>query len=223
MHWLTAIGLFLILIGTGFTFIGQQKLSNQSNKLLQIKSDKITELSQDNINLSKKNTELSQQSLDLITGGNSWAYLSGGIYTEDGIANQPFMMILNHVGKDPLYDLKVEIYEIEFNNSGIHKSQTLTKIFSKDIGTLTNTLQSESLDIIELPKKDRVDYKIQLKARNGEITQHWIFIKKANKSWSTATNVFKYIPNNDGGFSKVDLLKKVDPGFPEDNIDWIEI
>lgn len=43
----------------------------------------------------------------------------------EGMANQPFMMILNHIGDNPLYDLKLEIYEIEFNNNGAHKSHIL--------------------------------------------------------------------------------------------------
>jgi len=223
MHWLTVIGLVFILIGTAFTFLGQQKLSDQSNKLLQEKSDKITELSQDNIKLSKSNADLSQQSLNLITGGDSWAFVSGGIYTAEGIANQPFMLILNHIGDNPLYDLKIEMYEIKFNNNGSNKSHTLSKIYSKDIGTLTKTLQAVSLDIIELPNKDRVDYKIKLNARNGEITQHWIFIKKTDNSWSVATNVFKHTANNDGGFLKIDLFQKIDPDFPVNNIEWIEI
>lgn len=223
MHWLTVIGLVFILIGTAFTFLGQQKLSDKSNKLLQEKSDEITELSHDNIKLSKSNAELSQQSLNLITGGDSWAFLSGGIYTAEGIANQPFMLILNHVGDNPLYDVKIVIYEIEFNTNGTHKSHTLSKIYDKDIGTLTKTLQAESLDIIELPKKDRVDFKIKLNARNGEITQHWILIKKSDNSWSTAKKVFKHTPNNDGGFLKIDLFQQIDPNFPVKNIEWIEI
>jgi hypothetical protein len=84
-------------------------------------------------------------------------------------------------------------------------------------------LHPASLDIIELPSNDRVDLKVQLSAINGEITQHWIFVKKENGYWATAKKVFKYLPNNDGGFSKVELFQEIDTDFPLERINWIEI
>ena len=222
MHWLTWIGLLFIGIGTAFTIIGQQKLNDKSNELLQIKSDRISELSQENLKLAEKNTELSQQSLNQITGGNSWAYLSGGVPTRNGIANQPFMPILNHVGDNPLYDLKIKIFDIETSNGIAPKSYTLTNILEKDVGTLNKTLHPESIGLIKLPDKGRVDYLIRLNARNGEIIQHWIFIKNTNNCWNTAKKIFKQKPNKDGSFSKIELLQQIDPDFPEKNIEWIE-
>jgi hypothetical protein len=95
------------------------------------------------------------------------------------------------------------------------KSYDLNKIFEKEVGTLNRTIHPENLNKIQLPDKNRVDYLANLNARNGEITQHWIFIKNKNNCWSTAKKVFKVKTNRDGGYSKVELSEKIDPDFPE--------
>jgi hypothetical protein len=223
MHWLTWIGILVIGIGTALTIIGQQKVNDKSNDLLQAKSNKIEELSQVNLKLSEINSELLRQSLNQITGSDSWAYVSSGLHTLQGIPNQPFMMNLNHIGDYPLYDLKIEIFEIEFSKDANPKSQTLTKVFGKEVGTLNKSMHPESLGIIELPNKKRVDYLIKLKAKSRTITQHWIFIKKEDNYWSTAQKIFKFKPNKDGSFSIIELLQRIDADFPEKNISWIEI
>lgn len=222
MHWLTAVGLILIGLGTALTIIGQQKVNDKSNDLLQVKSNKIEELSQINVKLSETNSELLKQSLDQITGGDSWAYISSGLHTLQGIPNQPFMLVLNHIGDYPLYDLKIEIFEAEFSKEATPKSHTLTKVFAKDIGTLNKNMHPESVGIIELPNKIRVDYLVKLKAKSRTITQHWIFIKKEDNYWSTALKVFTFKPNKDGSFSKVELFQRMDADFPEKKINWIE-
>lgn len=223
MHLLTLIGLVFIALGTGLTIFGQQIINNKSNASLQKKSDENIALSKVNVRLSEINSDLSKQSLDQITGGDSWAFLSGGISTLDGMANQPFMLVLNHVGQSPLRGLNIEIYNIKFSDNTVPKSHTLTTIFKKEVGTLANTLYPVSLDIIELPNEDRVDLKVKLNAINGEIIQHWIFVKKENGYWSTAKNVFKFLPNKDGGFSRKELFHEIDTDFPETSINWLEI
>ncbi|MDY7035950.1 MAG: hypothetical protein SV375_07285 [Thermodesulfobacteriota bacterium] len=52
MHWLTWVGLILIAVGTALTLIGQQKINDRSSKIIQDKSEKIEELSQENVRLS---------------------------------------------------------------------------------------------------------------------------------------------------------------------------
>jgi len=52
MHWLTWIGLVLIAVGTALTLIGQQKINDRSSQIIQSKSEKIEELSQENVRLS---------------------------------------------------------------------------------------------------------------------------------------------------------------------------
>ena len=74
MHHLTWIGVFLILFGTAVTILGQQKLSDKSNDLLQLKGDKIAELNQENFNLAKLNAELLEQSLNQVRGNRGHAF-----------------------------------------------------------------------------------------------------------------------------------------------------
>jgi uncharacterized membrane protein len=45
MHWLTIMGIVLIGLGTFFTFIGQQKSAEESNKQILAKSEEINRLS----------------------------------------------------------------------------------------------------------------------------------------------------------------------------------
>jgi hypothetical protein len=44
MHWLTWIGLLFIAIGTAFTILGQQRINDKSNQLLQNKTDRMNKL-----------------------------------------------------------------------------------------------------------------------------------------------------------------------------------
>lgn len=222
MHWLQWTGVIVIAFGTILTIIGQQKTNNLNNKLIQEKSDKITEMSQENIRLSEKIVELSKQSINQITGGDSWAYVSSGLHSKSGVPNQPFGLKLNHVGDNPLHDLIIEISEVEYSTGSSQKSYTLKQIFNKEVGTLSKSIYSEPLGILELPNKNRAEYKVKLKARNGEIMQHWIFIKREGNYWSTAMKVVKFKPNKDGGFSKVNLYEKIDDGFPDTNLVWLE-
>ncbi len=193
------------------TIWGQQIINDK-------KSNEIAELGQQNIKLSEENADLAIQSLKYITGGESWAYLSGGVRSSKGILNQPFGLSLIHVGDNPLHDLIVDIFEVE---ELTQKSHTRKKVFHKEIGTVSKSVYSEPLVILELPNKQRVDYIVILKARNGEIMQHWIFIKKADNYWSTAMKVYKFTPNKDGVFSKVVLREQVDDDFPDADLIWI--
>lgn len=52
MHWLTWIGLILILVGTALTIIGQQRINDRSSQTIQAKSERIEQLSQENVRLS---------------------------------------------------------------------------------------------------------------------------------------------------------------------------
>ena len=68
MHWLTWIGLIFIALGTALTIVGQQKLNDKSNELLQAKSDKIAGLSQENIKLSSELSEINKEIAATVTG-----------------------------------------------------------------------------------------------------------------------------------------------------------
>lgn len=204
-------GGILSLIGA---YVASIESSNDKDEL--IKQDK------EIIALTKENSRLSKEALNQITGGDSWGYLVSGLHTIKGIPNQSFGFSFNLVGELPLYDVTINIYDIEFNNNQPTKSQTLKTIFSKEVGTLTKSLYSDILGILNLPNKERVDYLMKLRARNGEITQHWIFMKKKDNYWAVATKVYRFRSNHNGGFSKENLMEKIDDDFPIKNIEWIE-
>ena len=67
MHWLTWIGIVFIGVGTALTIIGQQKINEKSNNLLQSKSDKIAELSQQNIQLSSELSKTNKEIAATVT------------------------------------------------------------------------------------------------------------------------------------------------------------
>jgi hypothetical protein len=108
MHWLTLIGIVFIALGTAFTIIGQQKINDKSNILLQSKSDKIAELSQQNIELSSELSKTNKEIAATVTGGDSFCYLFplpsfGKLNTLD--------FNLQHMGKYPVYDAFIRVWD----------------------------------------------------------------------------------------------------------------
>lgn len=108
MHLLTWVGLFLIALGTGFTILGQQIINDRSNKLLQNKSDNNAQLSQDNIRLSTKLSELYQQIAATVSGGESFCYLFPT--PSFGKLNTIDFHIL-HKGEYPIYDVSIKVWD----------------------------------------------------------------------------------------------------------------
>jgi len=213
-----SISTVLITIGGTLSIIGAFWASIESSN----DKDELLKRDKEIIELAKDNAKLSKESLNQITGGESWGYVVSGLHTMKGVLNQPFSIQINLVGEIPLYDLSVEMNEVEYKNDLPTKSYILKKVLSKKIGTLTKSLMSDSLGILYLPNKKRVDYLIKLKARNGEITQHWIFVKKADDFWAIATKVYRFRPNSNGGFAKENLYERIDDDFPIKNIEWLE-
>jgi hypothetical protein len=108
MHWLTWIGIVFIALGTAFTIIGQQKINDKSNILLQSKSDRIAVLSQQNIELSSELSKTNKEIAATVTGGDSFCYLFpspsfGKLNTID--------FNLQHMGKYPVYDAFIRVWD----------------------------------------------------------------------------------------------------------------
>lgn len=173
------------------------------------------------IELTKKQVEIAEKSLKHITGGDSWAYLTSGLHSAHGVLDQPFAIIVQLVGDYPLYDLTVTLEEIKRNADHSYNSK---EILSRNIGTLTKSIRRpEIIDVMTLPKnKEKVEYIARLKARNGEIMQHWIFIKKSDGNWAVATKVYRFELKENGAFAKKDLHLQIDNDFPDKHIAWIE-
>ncbi|HEV8512452.1 MAG TPA: hypothetical protein VGQ59_04220 [Cyclobacteriaceae bacterium] len=208
------IGGLLSVLGV---FIAARQAINDSEELDK-KNKKIIELTEENARLSK-------QALDQITGGTSWAYVKSGLDFLHGIVDQPSIWTINVVGEIPLYDVSVVISEISHDNTLPTKSYKLTPILSKEFGTVTPSLHPDHVGLITLPKnKKRTEFQVKIKARNGEITQHIIFIKKDDGHWTKAEKVFRYRPTDKGGFKKEVLSEKINDDFPDkQHVLWIEI
>jgi hypothetical protein len=108
MNWLVVIGIIFIGIGTLLTIIGQSRDSEESNKLLQEKSDKITELSQENIRLSSELSKLNQEIAATITGGDSFCYLFPFISIDK---KKSIDFKLFHMGNYPVYDVFISAWD----------------------------------------------------------------------------------------------------------------
>lgn len=209
----------IIFIGVALTAVGGLIAAWQAkkdSKLLEEKNQKIIEL-------TEKNALLTEQALNEITGGDSWAFLRSGLQTANGIMNQKSLFNLNLQGQYPIYDVTLDISEIEYDRNLPTKAYTLNSVFSKQIGTVTKTIYSEPLWMWTPPKgKKEVEYLIKMKARNGEVVQHLILILKPDNFWSVATKVFRFNSNKEGGFAKENLLEQKDSDFPNQDVQWIE-
>lgn len=126
MHWMTILGIIIIAIGTCLTFLGQQIVTKRSEELLQAKSDKIFQLSQENVNLSKELSKLNQEIAATVTGGDSFCYLFPTVaYGEINTIN----FNLDGFGEYPVYDVFVRIWDSTCLNMIDHG-----KIFEKHYG-----------------------------------------------------------------------------------------
>jgi hypothetical protein len=142
MHWLTGIGLLCIAIGTALTIIGQQKLSDRSTILLQEKSDTISNLSQQNIQLNSELKKINQEIAATVTGGDSFCYLSP---TTSFTEMNTLLFNLSNDGKYPVYDLNIKVWD-ESCSDKVNDSKFFMEVFG------TNKLVYFGKEIEELKK-----------------------------------------------------------------------
>ncbi|MGV8058859.1 MAG: hypothetical protein AB2L12_12675 [Smithellaceae bacterium] len=101
MHWLTLVGLLIIAIGTALTIWGQQIVNSESN-------ERITTLSQKNIQLSTELNKINQDISASVTGGESFCYL---FPTPSFTELNTIDFYLSHKGKYPVYDVSIKIWD----------------------------------------------------------------------------------------------------------------
>jgi len=109
MHPLQIIGIILLLFGTVFIYIGQNKSAEMRNRELIKKSDKIEELSEKNMVLNQEITNLNKQITGYIAG-DSYCLVTFGKFDEGtDIVN----VSINNEGENPLYELSLNIIDVE--------------------------------------------------------------------------------------------------------------
>ena len=104
IHIITCIGIFLIGIGTLFTILGQQILTDRNAKEMSAKADEIKDLSEKNILLNQEITSLAKENANLnielrqfVSGGDSYCYIR--TYFENGHSDNIISFLVEHNGK----------------------------------------------------------------------------------------------------------------------------
>jgi hypothetical protein len=207
VHILTWFGVILMLIGTIFTFWGQQIISNKSNKEISNKQEQI-------LNLSTKNADLSNEITKLVTGGDSFCYLLP--FPDQMNDRQGFMVF--HEGKYPLYDVVIEI-EYRFLLEKLPLKKLYDEIAEsqkkdvaegrpkkRDLFEVIDVIQNKAikryqigtvfpsigvnLERIPIPAVNEMNFFIKIYSRNGYFTQN-ISEKKIGNIWRSSWRVMK--------------------------------
>jgi len=208
-----------LLIGGLFTIAGafwagidtakQEKLINERNKEIAA--------------LSQENKELSTKMVDLITGGDSYAYYEIGARHAEGISKN-IGLRLHLVGKFPLTDVSIKVMRLiktkETNTP--NESHHIESIAEYHYSLITHELlfSSTSMPIIDISKEENRIIQISISSRNGEINQQIQFIKKKNGYYAMATKVTKYSHQGNGAFTSNTLLEKKDDEYFE-TVKWV--
>ena len=125
LKWI-ALGSFLAGMIVLFAGLLSEYKGQQASKLLQSKTEEVAKLSQEIKELAKTNANLNKEITGSLTGGDSFCYLMPvPSFTE---ANT-LAFNLNHLGKYPMYDVHIEIWD-----DTINENVDLGAIFEKHFG-----------------------------------------------------------------------------------------
>lgn len=174
-----------------------------SQRQLTGKSDEIAalnrEISNNQIALRQKSEEIAQlsnASLSSITGGDSYCYLS---YIQPGNANR-LMLVVNHVGKYPLYDVNMRIVDLHEFSKKIKSNQYTIDDIQKDkaikIESMTPEMTTMTFDELVLPDSGEMELNVFITARNGYWIQN-IKLKRINRELKQRTILEKQIGLSD--------------------------
>ena len=205
IHWLTYLGIFMIGLGTLFTFLGQQIISNRS-------SNKIAEISKENIRLNKNITALNKEIVQSVIGGDSFCYF---MFSSVNPKTNVGLLTIVHQGEHPIYDVYARMVDVdEFNKMkeklniyNFRQSDTNIQIGNMIKGT------ASTFNLFNLGSSTSRDFNIFFSARNGLFTQ-LLRMRKVGGKWLYATKVQKQDKT---------IFEKVDDNFPRndnDDIDW---
>jgi len=226
LHWLTILGLAMIFLGSLFTYLGQQKITDRTNQQLSSKTEKIERLSEENIELNKEINKLNKKIAADLTGGDSYCYfLPSRLGKHSNIVD---LMLMND-GEYPLYDISVKIDDVE-KMTDIVKEEFEAGNLPYDSMTLSNAMLARASEVIQIgnmgphqaiqlkgiqipPNVDKKSYNISITARNGSLMQILRY-RRINNQWKMAVKVTR---GNDV------IKEHTDKDFPlnkDGKIDW---
>jgi len=205
-------GGLLSLLGAVMTAIN----SNKQENIIAGRNDEINKL-------TIENKELSKKTINIITGGNSYAYYDVGARHVEGIYKE-FGLALRLVGDFPLSDVTIKIMWIIESEIAVEgrASYEVNILSDENYPLLTRDLFSINRPpkLINLDGNKNPYIRITISSRNGEIAQHMRFSQKENGYYSMAMKVVKYIHVGNGAFNFETLLENKDEDYPEP-IDWV--
>ncbi|WP_217182759.1 intracellular growth attenuator family protein [Methylobacter tundripaludum] len=206
----------IILIGTITAALGAlwaADSQNESTNELKAMQEKINTRNEEIIKLNREIGNLSHHTMNMVTGGNSYAYILFSNNESESVENMQLGNIfLIHEGQYPLYDLTIQITDIDtFKNEKIINVGNIGSIQHIKHWPLNYAIN------FNLHGKSSQRFNIFFYARNGTWYQQLIY-KKLKSKWYVATRVVR---SNEQGSVDV-LFKDISPNFPihEQDIIW---
>ena len=78
--------------------------------------------------------------------------------------------------------------------------------------------------MITLPRKDHIDYSIEIRTRNGVINQQWHLYKKSHLRFAWATKVIRQKYDDTlNAYRMENLFTHIDSGLSEAEINWLPL
>ncbi|MFO1291014.1 MAG: hypothetical protein U1E82_10445 [Nitrosomonas sp.] len=206
----------MILFGAVLAAVGAFWTSHKQGRFeadLQEKQRMLEEKSEEIISLNRKIAVLSYHTMNMVTGGDSYAYILFSDNQSQSAENvQLRNILLIHEGRYPLYDLSIQIADIDHLKD--------VKVFP--VGNIGSTQHIKHWPLnhainFDLSEKQSQRFNIFFYSRNGTWYQQMIY-KKLEGRWLLATRVVR--PNETGGIDV--LFKNISPDFPipENEIVW---
>lgn len=201
--WAIVSGAIVILIGSIYSNLNQAKVESQLLK----KTTKVVEL-------SKNLSELSNQSISMITGGDNFPYIDVALYEKD----LP-QLIVHNTGEYPLYDINIRFFDIDKFNNIKDRTNSWQSLMDCSVTIEFGNLSpgfSRTISfrpVLDWHNGKERNVNIFLTARNGYFVEKLRFRKVGNK-WVRALILLK---------GKKELFRKVSSEYPlnnEGNVEW---
>jgi hypothetical protein len=170
---------------------------------------------------SKRITDLSNQAIDVTTGGDSFCFM----YLSPQFSSKGLTPLFSNEGRQPLYDIHVQIVDIEKlaelekqskGNGGLTLPFINQASFFMPIGNMrprSAFIPGEYGQIILTGDSAVHNVNAYFDARNGEWNQQ-IQLRRVGNTWSQATRVWRWTGEKD-----ILLFQQIPKDFP-DVPDW---
>jgi hypothetical protein len=199
-----------------FTVVADDRSALELRRQLSEVSGNLQKASQDVATLARENR-------DLLTGGDSFCYISVGSLT--GNDNVPLLLL--SAGKNTLQDVQVSLRDLDNLHKLAKKGDSAPRQLLSELlrGTRIGDLPPHAAQIIGWLRlrSDQRSYFVQIEARNGTFIQP-IRFRRVGGKWKVATEVSVIPPDGTPPDLTVKpVFKRVDQGFPLNNrgeVDW---